>query len=139
MLKMIIRVGLTLVANAIGLVVAAASLDEMALGVDGFLIAVLLFTAVMLVVRPLTMKVAFQHAEALGGSTALISTLVALVVTSAVSDSLVIRGLSTWLAATVIVWAACLLGGFLLPWLLLRRAAKKTVDDASSPKVTTWR
>jgi uncharacterized membrane protein YvlD (DUF360 family) len=52
---------------------------------------------------------------------ALIATLVSLIIASAISDGLSIDGIGTWLAASVIVWAASLIGAFLLPILGLKR------------------
>jgi putative membrane protein len=43
-------------------------------------------------------------------------------VTVAVSDGLDISGLFTWVLATVIVWAAALLAGFILPAIFVKRA-----------------
>jgi putative membrane protein len=40
-----------------------------------------------------------------------------------VSDGLTIDGALTWVLATVIVWAASLLAGLILPVFLLKRAA----------------
>jgi uncharacterized membrane protein YvlD (DUF360 family) len=57
---------------------------------------------------------------ALGG-VALIATLAALIITDLVSDGLSISGVGTWLAASVIVWAASLIAAFVLPFLGLKK------------------
>lgn len=136
--RMLINLGLTLAANAIGLIVAAALLDDMSLGVNGFIIAVLLFTGAMVLMQPLFTKLALKYMSSLRGSTTLVSTLVALIITAVVSDSLQISGFVTWVAATVIVWAACLLGGVLLPWLVVRRAAKRAGLVPPRREIKTW-
>jgi len=141
MIRMLINLGLTIAANALGLIVAALLLDDMRLGASGFIIAVLIFTGVLILVRPMLTKLALKHARALGGSSALLATLVALIVTNIFSsaDTFEIRGAVTWVLATVIVWAATLLGGLLLPWLLLRKtkyAAKQSSNPA--PNIRTW-
>jgi uncharacterized membrane protein YvlD (DUF360 family) len=51
----------------------------------------------------------------------LIATLVSLIITSAISDGLSISGIGTWIAASVIVWAASLLAAFILPFLGLKK------------------
>jgi len=71
-------------------------------------------------------KLALGHAEFLLGGTALISTVVALAVTSWISDSLQISGATTWVLATLIVWLAAMLAGLLLPALFLKKAATTT-------------
>ncbi len=115
MVRLLLRILAALIANGVGLVVAAALLDDMSLESDGFLIAVGVFTLVNVLTLPLIQKQAITQSSALMGSTALVATLIALVVTTIVSDGLTIDGLSTWLLATVIVWGASLVGALLLP------------------------
>ncbi len=57
--------------------------------------------------------------------TSLVTTFLALVVTDLVSDGLDIEGASTWLLATVIVWAGTLLAGVIL----LRLFVKERRDN----------
>ncbi len=51
-----------------------------------------------------------------------------------VADGLRISGALTWVMATVIVWAAALVAGLLLPVLLVKRA----VRGEPGPDVTDW-
>jgi hypothetical protein len=115
MIRLALRALVQLIANAVGLIVAAAVLDEMTLEADGFLIAVGVFTLVNVLALPLIQKQALTQSSALMGSTALVATLIALIVTVIVSDGLTIDGLTTWLLATVIIWGASLLAVFILP------------------------
>ena len=50
-----------LIAAAVGLIVAAAILDDMALDSSGFLIAVGIFAAVDVIVQPLIIKIGWKH------------------------------------------------------------------------------
>jgi len=111
-----------LVANAVGLLVAAWVLDDMSVDGAAFVIAVVIFTAVEVVARPLFTQLALKNVGGLVGSTALVATLVGLIVTDWVSDGLTIDGAITWVLATVIVWAASLIAGLILPVLLVKRA-----------------
>jgi putative membrane protein len=111
-----------LVANAIGLFVANVLLEDMSVDGSAFVIAVLVFTGVEVLVQPLITQIAIKRAHALVGSSALIG-LIGLIVTVAVSDGLDISGLLTWVLATVIVWAAALLAGLILPAIFVKRAA----------------
>lgn len=122
---MLISVGLQLLANAVGLVVASIVLDDMRLSGAALVIAVALFTIVVAVVQPLFTKMAIQNVPALQGGTALVATLVGLVVTSVVSDGLRITGVTTWILATLIVWLASLVAAIVLPILLLKKAAEE--------------
>ena len=110
-----------LIANALGLILAAWILDDMTLNASGFLLALLIFTIIEIVIQPLIVQMSMRHARALAGSSALLASFVALVITAWVSDGLQISGSTTWLLATVIIWAASLLLGILLPLVVFKR------------------
>jgi len=110
-----------LIANALGLILAAWILDDMTLNASGFLVALLIFTGIEIVIQPLIIQMSMRHARALAGSSALVASFVALVITAWVSDGLQISGGTTWLLATVIIWAASLLLGILLPLVVFKR------------------
>ena len=120
-IRLILTAVLYLVANAVGLIVAAAILDDMSLDASGFIIAVLIFTGVEVLITPLIQKMALRQSSALVGGSALIATLVGLIVTDVISDGMEIRGAPTWLLATVIVWAASLIAGLILPAIFLKK------------------
>jgi uncharacterized membrane protein YvlD (DUF360 family) len=123
MIRLIIRTGILLAANAVGLVVANAVLDEMNLNFSGFIIALAIFTVSVALLTPFLASTfrRNQSASAALGGVALISTLVSLIITDLISDGLSIDGVGTWLAAAVIVWAAALLAAFILPFLGLKK------------------
>ena len=120
MIRMLVSLAIHLVANAIGLLVAAAILDDMTIDGAAFLIAIVIFTAVEVIFQPLIQKMALKNAPALLGGTALVATLLGLIVTSWISSGLQITGLTTWVLATLIVWLAALLAGLLLPVILVK-------------------
>ena len=120
MIRVLVSAAVYLAANAVGLVVAALVLDDMGLEASGFVIALLVFTGIEVVAQPLITKIAMQHARPLLGGTALVASFVGLVLTAWLTDGLQISGAMTWLLATVIVWAAALLAGLLLPVLLVK-------------------
>ncbi|MGH9248334.1 MAG: pentapeptide repeat-containing protein [Acidimicrobiales bacterium] len=131
MVRLLISGAIYLVGNAVGLLVAAWALDDMSIDGAAFITEVVIFTVVVVVARPLFTQIAIKNAGALVGSTALIATLVGLVVTAWVSDglsravaaadlpvtlgSLTIDGALTWVLATLIVWPAALIAGLILP------------------------
>jgi len=98
--------------------------------IDGvsFVVAVVIFTVIEVILDPLITKVAVEKAPALRGGVALITTLVGLIVTTWISSGLQINGLSTWLAATVIVWIAAVIAGLILPIFMV----KKVADDRTA-------
>ena len=121
MIRLIVRTGIMLLANAIGLIVASLVLDGVDLNATGFLVAVVIFTVVLALMQPfLASQLRRRGSSALGG-VALLATLAALIITDLISDGLSISGIGAWLAATVIVWAASLLAVFILPYLGLKK------------------
>ncbi|MCH9835666.1 MAG: phage holin family protein [Ilumatobacter sp.] len=110
-----IRLGLLLVGNAIGLWIASLILNEdMRLSGLAFVVAVVIFTVLVAVLEPLVSRAAERWADFLGGASALIATGVALILTSWISDGLSINGIGTWLLATFVVWAAAAVIGIVL-------------------------
>jgi uncharacterized membrane protein YvlD (DUF360 family) len=121
MIRLLVRTAILLVANAVGLIVAAALLDGMTLDATGFIIAVVIFTVALALMQPfLASQLRRRSSSALGG-VALIATLAALIITTLITDGLSISGVGTWIAATVIVWVAALLAAFILPYLGLKK------------------
>lgn len=121
MIRLLVRTAVMLVANAVGLIVAAALLDGMTLDAAGFIVAVVVFTVAMALMQPfLAVQLRRGGSAALGG-VALIATLAALIITTLITDGLSIDGAGTWIAAAVIVWVAALLAAFILPFLGLRK------------------
>jgi putative membrane protein len=124
---MLIRVGIHLLANAIGLIVATWILSGMTITGPAFIIAVLIFTVVEVVADPLVTKIAVTSVPALRGGVALVTTFLGLLITTWISSGLQISGAKTWLLATIIVWLAALLADVILPVVLV----KKAVDQSS--------
>lgn len=121
MIRLLVRLLVIVAANAVGLLVAAALLDGMQLDAAGFILALIIFTVVFALMTPfLESQLRNRRSAALGG-VSLIATFVALLFTDLLSDGLSIEGIGTWIAATVIVWVASLLAGFILPLLGLKR------------------
>jgi putative membrane protein len=121
MVRMLVRLLIAFLGNAVGLIVAAIVVDGVHIDVTSFIVAVVIFTILMAVLTPFLAAQLRQRGSAALGGVALISTFVALVITDLLSDGLSISGITSWLAATVIVWAGSLLAVFILPYLGLRK------------------
>jgi uncharacterized membrane protein YvlD (DUF360 family) len=121
MVRFLVRTGVMLVANAVGLLVASLVLDGFELNGVAFVTAVVIFTVALGLMTPfLANQLRKRQSSALGG-VALIATLASLVITDVISDGFTIEGLGNWIAAAVVVWAASLLAAFILPYLGLRK------------------
>ena len=121
MIRLIVRTLVAVAANAIGLIVAAVVLDGVDINVASFVVAVVIFTVVFAVLQPFLAVQLRRLGNGAIGATALIATLVSLIVTDLVSDGFSISGLGTWVAAAVIVWLAALVAAFVLPFLGLKK------------------
>jgi len=119
-IRALIRLVLTIVGNAIGLIVADLLLDDFSLNLDGFVVALLVFTVAAAIIDPLITRTAMRNMEALQGGTALITTFLALLVADLISSGIEISGAGTWILATLIVWLSTVLAGVILPLIFLR-------------------
>jgi uncharacterized membrane protein YvlD (DUF360 family) len=120
-IRLIVRTLVALAANAIGLIVASVVLDGFELNVASFIVAVVIFTVVFAVLTPFLAVQLRRLGNGAIGATALIATLVSLIVTDLLSDGFSISGVGTWVAAAVIVWLAALVAAFVLPFLGLKK------------------
>jgi putative membrane protein len=125
MIRLLVRLLIAVAANAVGLIVAAAVLDGVALDATGFVVAVVVYTIVFALLQPFLISVLRRSPAPVLGGVALIATLASLIITTLLTDGLSISGVGTWFAATVIVWVASVLAAFLLPYLGL----KKLLDE----------
>lgn len=128
----LIRLGIHLVAVAVGLIVAALALDRVGLTFTGFLVAVVLFAIFQLGLGWVVDQVAERRAPELSRVTGLLTTYVALVVTTLLTDGLAISGFAAWLAGPLIVWAAILLATAVLPFGVRRTSLGRHLNRRES-------
>jgi len=121
MIRLLVRTLVAVAANAVGLIVASVVLDGFSINVASFIVAVVIFTIVFAVLTPFLAVQLRRLGNGAIGATALIATLVSLVVTDLLSDGFSISGVGTWIAAAVIVWLAALVAAFVLPFLGLKK------------------
>lgn len=101
---------LSLAANAIALLIAWALLDGFQLSFPlGFVVAVIVFGILNGILGWILTKGMRGRADRMMPAVGLISTFLALFVTTLVSDGLVIDGVSTWIIATVLIWIISML------------------------------
>jgi len=122
----LIRIGLILLGNALGLWIASLLLDDdMSVSGTAFVIAVVIFTVLLIVLEPLISRLTEKYVDVLSGGTALIATGLALALTDWISDGLSIDGFGTWLLATIIVWLAAAILGVVLVKLFVKESASR--------------
>jgi uncharacterized membrane protein YvlD (DUF360 family) len=127
-IRFLVRTLIALVANAIGLIVAAIVLDDVELDATSFVVAVVIFTAVFVLLQPFLAVNLRRMGPGMLGVVSLLATLVSLIVTDLLTDGLSISGVLTWILAALIVWLVALVATLLLPFLGL----KKFLDERRS-------
>ncbi|MDN4475845.1 phage holin family protein [Demequina sp. SYSU T00192] len=125
MVRFLINTLIFLGSAALGLWITSLVLDGFQIDFLALITAAVIFTVAQWILSPLIFKMATKYANAFLGGVGLVSTFVALLITSLVVDSLTIDGVGTWIAATVLVWLITALCTWLLPMFLLKEAADK--------------
>jgi uncharacterized membrane protein YvlD (DUF360 family) len=104
--RLLVRLVLAVVANAVSLLIAAALLDGVRIEASGFVFAVVVFTIASVVLTPVVTWIVIRRARALIGVVALVTTFAVLLVTDLLSDGFSIDGALDWILAVAIVWIA---------------------------------
>ncbi|BBX25006.1 phage holin family protein [Mycolicibacterium alvei] len=121
MVRFLLRTAIFLGSSAIGLLVAAWLIPGVSVSVWGFITAVVIFAVAQALLSPFFLKMASRYASAFLGGIGLVSTLVALVLASVLTHGLSIRGIGSWIGATVVVWLVTAVATVVLPALLLKK------------------
>ena len=106
-----IRLLSSLIGIAAGLIISDATLSDFHISVEGVVVATLVFWVVHIVVSFLALRVLIrQPSIAMAGLLAVASTIISLVIVSFVVSSLKVTGFSTYVLATLIIWATTAIG-----------------------------
>lgn len=135
MIRMLLQAAINIVTAAVGLLLAGALIDGVALQPTGFIAAVVVFVVAQAIMGPFVFNIARKHAAAILGGVGLVSTLLALWIASLLPDGLTISGAMAWAFATLLVWIVTALGTWILGYFVLkrwwdRRAETKSVRRA---------
>lgn len=121
MIRFLLRAAVFLGSAAIGLVVAAWLVPEVSLSVSGFITAVVIFAVAQAILSPFFLKMASRYASAFLGGIGLVSTLAALILASIFTHGVSIRGIGSWVAATIVVWLVTAVATLVLPVLIVKK------------------
>jgi hypothetical protein len=106
-----IRLGTSLIAIAVGIIVSAAVLSRLSITATAVIEATLVFWFVHLATQFMALKVlVHQPSIALVGLLAVASTVLALIIVNVVVNGLSIHGLNTYVFATLIIWVMTSIG-----------------------------
>lgn len=121
MVRMLLRAAVFFGSSAIGLLVAAWLVPGVSVSLSGFVVAVLIFTLAQAILSPFFLKMSSRYASAFLGGIGLLSTFAALVLASTLTHGISIRGIGSWVGATVVTWLATALATLALPLLVLKK------------------
>lgn len=121
MIRFLLSTAATLIANAVGLLLAKALLPGFGIDAASFIVVLLVFTGVMILTGPLVFKVALTSLPQIRGSISLVSVFLGLKVTEWLMPGFDMGGLANWLAATLLVWLGSLVAEILIPILIFKR------------------
>ncbi|QTE29551.1 phage holin family protein [Pengzhenrongella sicca] len=125
MIRFLLGLAVWLVSAAAGLLVATYLLDGMNLTTSGFVTVVVVFAAAQSILAPFVAMLAKRYAPPVLGGIGLVTTVVALLITSFVTDGLTIDGFDTWVFASLIVWITTMIATLLLPVIVVKRVLDK--------------
>src|ERR1700687_6326467 len=104
MRQILLRAVVLLGSWSIGLLVAAGVGPGVSLCLSALIVAVVVFSVAQAILSLLILKLPHGYASLLLGGTGLALTIVALSLASVLTHGLTIRGIASWVAATVVVW-----------------------------------
>jgi uncharacterized membrane protein YvlD (DUF360 family) len=124
MIRFLIRTAVFFASALIGLLVADLVLSGLSVDGKSYLSVAIIFALLQAILSPLILKMTVKNGSAFTGGVGIISTFVALFLTSLISSGLSISGASTWILAALIVWLAGAIAAFVLPFLVLKKVVE---------------
>ena len=132
MIRFLLRVAIFLGSSALGLLAAAWLVPGVTIRPLGFIAAVVIFTVAQAILSPFFLKMASRYASAFLGGIGLVSTFAALVLASLFASGISIRGIGSWIGATIVVWLITAIATVVLPMLFLKNRVA-SAKAAKSP------
>ena len=130
MIRFLIRTAIFIGSSALGLWLTSLIVDGFHVKAEGLLVAVLVFAVLQSILSPFFLKTTAKNASALTGAVGLISTFVALLVATAINESITIDDVQAWFFGTILVWIVTMLATLLLPVLLVKDRVEKNRAEA---------
>ena len=129
--RLAIRLGATLIGVAVGILVSSAALSRFSIGATAVVQATLVFWLAHLATQFMALKVLVrQPSIALAGLLAIGSTIVALIIVKVIVSGLHIRGLNTYVFATLIIWVMTSIGDMGARQMIRKRRDERAAQRA---------
>jgi uncharacterized membrane protein YvlD (DUF360 family) len=124
MVRFLIRLVINLAVAMLALWLTSLILDDFNVTFEGLIIAAAIFAVLQAILAPFIFNMARKYASFLLGGIGLVSTFLALWITTLVTDGLSISGVPAWVVGTLIVWLISALGGWALGLIFLKNRAE---------------
>jgi uncharacterized membrane protein YvlD (DUF360 family) len=130
MIRFLIRTAIFFAAAFIAIIVADIVLSGFSVaGVWSYVVVALIYGVIQGLMEPFFRQVTRASAPMFTGGVGIITAFVALGITNLISGALTIDGLTTWIAAAVIVWLAGALAAFILPLIFVKNRVQERRSD----------
>jgi hypothetical protein len=121
-----IRIGTSLAGIALGILLSSAALTKFSVNATAVIEASLLFWLIHIAVQVLALRVLVrQPSIALAGLLALASTVISLIIVTAIVSGLTIHGLQTYVLATLIIWVTTSLSDIVARRMIRARSPRR--------------
>lgn len=137
MLKFLAITILTLLGNALGLLLASWILDGFNLSATGFLWSVIFFTIAQFILTPFVLSMSLRYMPVLRGGIALVTTLVVLWLTTLFTSGVEIKDLTAWFLAPLIIWLVTVLAGVVLPLFIFKKTLSNAKEKRSGDEIVS--
>ncbi|MGC4174663.1 phage holin family protein [Demequina sp.] len=126
MIRFLIRLAINLVVAALALWVTSVILEDFNVTLQGLVVAAVIFALLQAVLAPFVFNMARKYADFLLGGVGLVSTFLALWITTLITgeDGLEISSIAGWIVGTLLVWLITALGGWALGLIFLKKRAE---------------
>ena len=137
MLRFLAITILTLLGNALGLLLASWILDGFNLSAAGFLWSVIFFTIAQFILTPFVLSMSLRYMPVLRGGIALVTTLVVLWLTTLFTSGVEIKDLTAWFLAPLIIWLVTVLAGVVLPLFIFKKTLSNAKEKRSGDEIVS--
>lgn len=129
MIRFLINLVVYFLSALVGIIVADLIFPgfSVKVGISYFIVAGI-FAIIQAILSPLVGSMTERKAKSFMGGVGLISTFIALFLTSLISGYFDIDGALTWIGATVVVWLFGAIAAWILPFFLVKRAVNNARD-----------
>ena len=125
---------LTLIGNALGLIVASWLLDGFNVSAAGFIWSVAFFTIAQVILTPFVLSMSIRYLPILRGGIALATTLLVLFLTTLFTSGVEIKDLTAWILAPLIIWLMTVIASIVLPLFLFKKTLS-AVKENRKPEI----